>query len=45
VLRRDSSRRRVDIDMSIDAARKSACATGGLRTESAPFQVPAAGKH
>jgi hypothetical protein len=28
LLRRDSSRRRADIDMSVDAALKSACATG-----------------
>jgi hypothetical protein len=28
VLRRDSSRRRADIDRSVDAARKSACAPG-----------------
>jgi len=31
VLRRDSSRRLADIDMSVDAARKSACATRRLQ--------------
>jgi len=30
LLRRDSSRRRAGIDMSVDAARKSALATGGV---------------
>jgi hypothetical protein len=37
VLRRDSSRRRADIETGLDAARKSACATGRLQRSRCRF--------